>query len=338
MGSQYAGNPNFFPTDYTIPDDSDPPTAAAFNVALEALGDRTAYLAANLTTIDVASFATTDTFVAPPGTTHAIVEGWGGGGGGGGGASSGGVADVTAGGGGGGGALRCTMVVPMVAGETYQAEIGSGGSGSTSYANNGSSSTIKRESDGLVLCTFLGAGGGKKGGSVESAGPMGEQYTSGAPGAPIQTPAVPFPYMVTLDPLAHVSLVPQAGGVGIVNKVPALLQHHSGRASPYGTMGGNGGEVGLDGDPGLIGGGAGGGGGAGPGGNGGKGGDGTRAVTVGTPANGGAGQSASPNSGAGGGGGGAAGASPTSNKGTGGRGGDGGSGWLRVTFIRRAGA
>lgn len=44
MAEQYAGNPNNYPEDYTIPDDADPPTAAAVNVALEALGDRTAYL------------------------------------------------------------------------------------------------------------------------------------------------------------------------------------------------------------------------------------------------------------------------------------------------------
>lgn len=47
MGSQYAGDPDFFPTDYTIPDDADPPTASAFNVAIEALGDRTAWLKTN---------------------------------------------------------------------------------------------------------------------------------------------------------------------------------------------------------------------------------------------------------------------------------------------------
>lgn len=44
MSEQYAGDEDFFPADYTIPDDSDPPTAAAFNPAAEALGDRTAWL------------------------------------------------------------------------------------------------------------------------------------------------------------------------------------------------------------------------------------------------------------------------------------------------------
>lgn len=43
MSSQYAGD-DLFPTDYAIPDDSDPRDAASVNVAFEALGDRTKYL------------------------------------------------------------------------------------------------------------------------------------------------------------------------------------------------------------------------------------------------------------------------------------------------------
>ncbi len=48
MSSQYEGNPDNYPDDYTIPDDADPATAAAFNVAAEALGDRTAWLKAHV--------------------------------------------------------------------------------------------------------------------------------------------------------------------------------------------------------------------------------------------------------------------------------------------------
>lgn len=44
MSSQYAGDPTAYPVDFTIPDDSDPPNASAFNVAIEGLGDRTANL------------------------------------------------------------------------------------------------------------------------------------------------------------------------------------------------------------------------------------------------------------------------------------------------------
>jgi hypothetical protein len=41
--TQYAGN-DLFPTDFTIPDDSAPPTASNLLVSIEALGDRTVYL------------------------------------------------------------------------------------------------------------------------------------------------------------------------------------------------------------------------------------------------------------------------------------------------------
>lgn len=43
MGAQYAGDPAAFPVDFLVPDDGDPPVAS-LGVALEALGDRTAYL------------------------------------------------------------------------------------------------------------------------------------------------------------------------------------------------------------------------------------------------------------------------------------------------------
>jgi len=43
MSTQYAGNDSF-PSDYTIPDDGDARAAVSVNVALEALGDRTAWL------------------------------------------------------------------------------------------------------------------------------------------------------------------------------------------------------------------------------------------------------------------------------------------------------
>lgn len=46
MGSQYAGSAASFPADFTIPDDGDDIDAASVNVALEALGDRTANLKA----------------------------------------------------------------------------------------------------------------------------------------------------------------------------------------------------------------------------------------------------------------------------------------------------
>jgi hypothetical protein len=44
MSSPYAGDPTAYPITFLIPDDGDPPTAAAINIGLEALGDRTANL------------------------------------------------------------------------------------------------------------------------------------------------------------------------------------------------------------------------------------------------------------------------------------------------------
>jgi hypothetical protein len=44
MASQYAGDDTAFPVDFTIPDDGDDDAAGTFNIASEALGDRTAFL------------------------------------------------------------------------------------------------------------------------------------------------------------------------------------------------------------------------------------------------------------------------------------------------------
>lgn len=44
MSEQYEGDENEFPEDFTLADDSAPPTMAEMNVGLEANGDRTAYL------------------------------------------------------------------------------------------------------------------------------------------------------------------------------------------------------------------------------------------------------------------------------------------------------
>lgn len=43
MSEQYEGDP-IWPADYPLPDDSASPTAAAVNPAIEALGNRTAWL------------------------------------------------------------------------------------------------------------------------------------------------------------------------------------------------------------------------------------------------------------------------------------------------------
>lgn len=45
--SQYAGDPDAYPEDYSLADDAEPPTAAEVNVGLEALGDRTECIRVN---------------------------------------------------------------------------------------------------------------------------------------------------------------------------------------------------------------------------------------------------------------------------------------------------
>lgn len=82
MGTQYAGDPLNFPDDYTIPDDSDPPTAAAINIGLEALGDRTAWLkthidANNAFRTPLANFAALKAVAAPTDKLGRFVEGYG---------------------------------------------------------------------------------------------------------------------------------------------------------------------------------------------------------------------------------------------------------------------
>ena len=130
MSSQFAGDPASFPTDFTIPDDSVPPTAAAFNVALEALGDRTAYLRGWLVRqapVVVTSTSGTTSVVVPAGVRVAQAVGYGAGGGGAQGTAtdSTGLDDlISPGGGGGGGAPMITRTFPVTPGETLTVTIG----------------------------------------------------------------------------------------------------------------------------------------------------------------------------------------------------------------------
>lgn len=71
----YAGDPLAFPSDYLIPDDSDPPAAATFNVAYEALGDRTAHVYAAITPLaDLATLAAIDTTTFPTGIVRTVLR------------------------------------------------------------------------------------------------------------------------------------------------------------------------------------------------------------------------------------------------------------------------
>ena len=107
MAELFAGDPTLYPADYTIPDDADPPTAAAMNVGLEALGHRTAYLKALHAAFDVPPvvyLTGTTTWTAGPHDRRVRLVGCGGGGGGGGGGAGVQGANLLSVGGGGGGA------------------------------------------------------------------------------------------------------------------------------------------------------------------------------------------------------------------------------------------
>lgn len=340
----YEGNP-IWPTAYPLVSDETTPTATQYNPALEALGDRTAYLKDNLTSIESVTFtAGYEEIVVPKGATHAIVEGWGGGGGGGKGRESGLVSRASSGGGGGGGAIAGVKIVPVTEGETLGGEIGPGGDGGTVNAGQaGGDTKLTRVSDSAVLVTFRGAGPGQKGTEADFfvQYPPGvsdaPNYTFGFGGEPVATSTF-FQQLASGTPFANMyrTDTPQAGGLGTSSHVGLTsVQMGRGNSSPHGTVGGAGGSGGGDAGAGAFkGGGGGGGGGAGPGGNGGAGGNGSSAVAAGSSTNGGGGANAAANSGAGGGGGGGAGGAPSAG-GVGGAGGKGGSGWMRVTFIRR---
>ena len=71
----YAGDPLAFPSDFSIPDDSDPPAAATFNVAYEALGDRTAHVYAAIVPLaDLATLAAIDTTTVPTGIVRTVLR------------------------------------------------------------------------------------------------------------------------------------------------------------------------------------------------------------------------------------------------------------------------
>lgn len=78
MGEQYAGDEDNFPEDYTIPDDSDPPTAAAMNPGFEALGDRTAWLKKRVDAlVPLANLAALTAITTPDNDMLRLVERYG---------------------------------------------------------------------------------------------------------------------------------------------------------------------------------------------------------------------------------------------------------------------
>lgn len=174
MGEQYAGDDTVFPEDFTIPDDGDDEDASSVDVALEALGDRTAYLKEHSPRLQTAEFTTpgTHNWTAPARVTRVRARGVGGGGSGG--AGTFGSLAGDGGGSGGGGARQGEGEVEVVPGDVYVVTVAAGGASppSNTSGNDGEDSSFA----GVTTLTFYGAGGGGKG-----TDPSGDNYGRGGP-------------------------------------------------------------------------------------------------------------------------------------------------------------
>lgn len=338
MGEQYAGD-DVFPEDFTIPDDGDPPTAAAMNVALEALGDRTQFLKNRIFSKTIVTVTTSGPVVAPAKANAAILDGIGGGGGGGAGTGSANADFRSSGGAGGGGAVRSVVMVPITGGATYDVVVAPGGAGGDGDASavgeggaDGGDSTFTENATSTLLATFRGAGGGQ-GGGVETLGAGGGGVLVSRGGLAVRgSPPLSYPAASAAKPDLALYRAPQQGGVSATSNVNHFQQAG---AAPQGYAGGAPGSADATQVGSYHGAGAGGGGGAGGFGNGAPGGDGTAPNNAGAAVSAGAGADGDPSTGAGGGGGGSSGGASVHTA-LGGDGGDGGSG--RVVIIWLLGA
>ncbi len=357
MSGTYSGSVTF-PATFTIPDDSDAPTASSVNVPIEALGDRTAYLKALADASKcvpvVTEWLTSGNFTLPADAlNYGIYEGCGGGGAGGKGGVSPASDNLSAGGGGGGGSILRSGICTLYPGEQHDVNVGAGGSGVDGLFGigvPGGDTELVRHSTVAKIVICEGADGGHSGSlatlftaCVASAGNFafargGRPVRLSAGAVTSDNPAESCPY-----PTMHLDRTPQSGGLGTCGTWPVVPSHGqqgttgaNGSPSPQGFPGGLGGAMGTTsgGNPNMYGGGAGGGGGAGPFGNGGNGGTGSNGVAVGASASPSAGTSAAANTGAGGGGGGGAGCAPTTST-VGASPGDGGSGRFRLIYFRK---
>lgn len=331
MGHQYTGNPAAFPVSFLVPDDGDPKTAASYNVGLQALGDRTKYLASQPASYLI-EFTSSGTWVAPAGCNSVVIDACGGGGGGGGSGAAGIVAASSGcGGGGGAGALRDVRTVLVVPGTTYTITVGAGGNwgGVGSSGSNGASTSFLGGSTNEV---WNGGGGG---GATNSTFESVASYVYGGSPSPVPVIWVTRDHTVSTAAIAGtIQLSPGSGGAGMNALANSLGIGGTGNASNVGGAGGNAGAS----AGGYQGGGGGGGGGAGPfgpGALGGAGGTGDPAGGSSASYSGSVGLSASANSGAGGGGQGGSGSTLT-NTGNLNHAGNGGSGRMRITYTKQA--
>lgn len=343
MSSQYAGDPNAYPADYTIPDDADPPTAAAVNVGLEALGDRTECLRANgLVRRDTQTFTTAGAWTVWTRPLDMVddeveIEGYGGGGGGGccGPVSNG--TDVYGSGGAGGGAAplyRMTVDVSSIPpGGTVNVYVGNGGAGGATAGTDGGAGETTVFDLGPPTVELPGGDGGGRGRVTTDA----NRLLLALGGSVLNAVQLKFWEPIT----GALNVVPpmhpgQGGHAGTPNTnhtfhgaFPATSNTPTNAFYGGGLKGTKGTDSGTS-----RGGGAGAGGGGGPGGSGGAGGNGGNGNGAGVGSSATAGASGSANSGAGGGGAGSPGHG-TGGLGSSQPGGNGGSGKLIVKCWRK---
>lgn len=320
MGSQYAGNGTLFPTDFTIPDDGDPEIAASINVALEALGDRTAYLRA--IGMKSKTFTVDGTWNSPANCGAIGVVDLMSGGGGGGGANPSSTASTSSASGGGGGAMgsRKLVFVALTPSTAYAVDVGAGGSGGA--AGNPGGAGSRSSFDHPNAYVNGGRGGSGSSATVASGQRLQRGGTVCAVGFDFSTRVTGDLTTSLLDPS------PGAGGAGVnaITEVSSAFGNQSDQG--YNGAGANcGTTVG-----GYLGGGAGGGGGGGHTANAGTGGAGGNGNNAGTGGAGTAGGAAPANSGGGGGGGGAGGQGSAAG-GAAGAGGAGGSGKVTIYYF-----
>ncbi len=315
MSTPYAGS-DTYPDDFLIPDDADAEDASSVNVALEALGDRTAYLALRLP-FRLDEFLLSGTWTCPAHVTVVELDGCGNAGSGAGGTN----ADMTLssyvpGGSAGGAAERTTRLVVVVPGVTYTITIPAAAAGGASETSGNDGGDVTFGS----LATFPGGGKGFAGVT-----PTATNQTI-AGGGTVACAFYGDENGLDFAPLA-VNRWPGCGGpvVGGGNGFAG----HKGRS---GFAGGVGGVEGTDFGT-SWGAGGGGGGGGGPFGVGGAGGYGGSGNAAGAGDHGQAGFAAAANTGAGGGGGGGGGEGEgISAGGNGAAGGAGGTGRLRIKY------
>lgn len=310
---------------FQIPSDGDVFNAAAWNVPIEALADRTQFLAqkilgAGTRVVTYTSNGTHTTGVRAP---VFLIGACGGGGGGGGATSSTGANISGMSGGGGGGAAFTWQLVLGTANTAYPVVIGTGGIGPGSSQNgvDGASSSF-----GTTLAVYPGAQGGRTSTVQAFAG------TSVCLGGTSIAQASSVYNASTANQLDPSSL---SAGPGVQESgyggfgVAAGVAGKQGATNRYGSfVGGTGGAAGAV-VGGTNGGGGGGGGGGGPFGFGAVGGAGGAGNNAGAGGTGSTPSAAAANTGAGGGGGGCGGVGSTTS-GTGGAGSSGGSGQMIV--------